>query len=49
MIAKYLIRVQMGPEIVFPAAGFMAMAVEAIYQSNEARSQLEGKNPIENP
>ena len=39
----------MGPEIVFPAAGFMAMAVEAIYQSNEARSQLEGKNPIENP
>ena len=38
MIAKYLIRVQMGPEIVFPTAGFMAMAVEAIYQSNEARS-----------
>ena len=49
MIAKYLIRVQMGPEIVFPAAGFMAMAVEAIYQSNEALSKLEGKNLIENP
>ena len=48
-VAKYLIRVQMGPEIVFPAAGFMAMAVEAIYQSSEARSQLEGKSPIENP
>ena len=39
----------MGPEIVFPAACFMAMAVEAIYQSNEARSKLEGKNFIENP
>ena len=37
----------MGPEIVFPAAGFMAMAVEAIYQSNEALTQLENKNPIQ--
>ena len=40
---------QMGPEIVFPAAGFMAMAVEAIYQSNEALAQLESKTPIEHP
>ena len=39
----------MGPEIVFPAAGFMAMAVEAIYQSNEALTQLEGKTRIEHP
>ena len=39
----------MGPEIVFPAACFMAMAVEAIYQSSEARAKLEGKNFIENP
>ncbi|KAI4264333.1 MAG: hypothetical protein L6R42_000544 [Xanthoria sp. 1 TBL-2021] len=40
---------KMGPEIVFPAAGFMAMAVEAIHQSNEALTQLEGKQPIECP
>ena len=40
---------QMGPEIVFPAAGFMAMAVEAIYQSNEALTQLESRIPIEHP
>ena len=40
---------QMGPEIVFPAAGFMAMAVEAIYQSNEALTQLETKTPIDHP
>ena len=39
----------MDPEIVFPAAGFMAMAVEAIYQSNEALVQLESKIPIEHP
>lgn len=39
----------MGPEIVFPAAGFMAMAVEAIYQSNEALTQLESKTRIEHP
>jgi hypothetical protein len=39
----------MGPEIVFPAAGFMAMAVEAIYQSNEALTRLESKTPIEHP
>lgn len=49
MIAKYLIRVQMGPEIVFPAACFMAMAVEAIYQSNEARLKPEGEKFIQNP
>ncbi|KAL8683912.1 MAG: hypothetical protein Q9186_000123 [Xanthomendoza sp. 1 TL-2023] len=40
---------KMGPEIVFPAAGFMAMAVEAIHQSNEALTQLEGKQPIDCP
>ena len=39
----------MGPEIVFPAAGFMAMAVEAIYQSNEALTQLESKPPTDHP
>ena len=39
----------MGPEIVFPAAGFMAMAVEAIHQVNEALSQLESRNPIKSP
>lgn len=31
----------MGPEIVFPAAGFMAMAVEAISQRHEALCQSE--------
>ena len=39
----------MGPEIVFPAAGFMAMAVEAIYQSNKALTRLECKPPIKRP
>ena len=37
----------MGPEIVFPAAGFMAMAVEAIHQSNEALTRLESKTFVE--
>ena len=40
---------KMGPEIVFPAAGFMAMAVEAIHQCNEALTQIEGKKPIDCP
>ncbi|KAL6716017.1 hypothetical protein ACLMJK_006979 [Lecanora helva] len=40
---------KMGPEIVFPAAGFMAMAVEAIHQVSEALSQLESKNSIKCP
>ncbi|KAL8912790.1 MAG: hypothetical protein Q9171_002248 [Xanthocarpia ochracea] len=40
---------KMGQEIVFPAAGFIAMAVEAIYQSNEALTQLESQVPIECP
>ncbi|KAL8645664.1 MAG: hypothetical protein Q9226_007199, partial [Calogaya cf. arnoldii] len=40
---------KMGPEIVFPAAGFMAMAVEAVHQSSEALVQLEGKTPIKHP
>jgi hypothetical protein len=34
----------MGQEIVFPAAGYMAMAVEAIYQSSVALGLIQGKN-----
>ncbi|RYP67662.1 hypothetical protein DL771_007129 [Monosporascus sp. 5C6A] len=34
---------KMGPEIVFPAAGFIAMAIEAIRQSTEALRTLENK------
>ncbi|KAF6820842.1 beta-ketoacyl synthase domain-containing protein, partial [Colletotrichum plurivorum] len=34
---------KMGPEIVFPAAGFVSMAIEAIRQSTEALRTLEGK------
>lgn len=37
----------MGPEIVFPAAAFMAMAVEAISQSRQALHQLEGKAELD--
>jgi hypothetical protein len=37
----------MGPEIVFPATAFMAMAVEAISQSRQALHQLEGKSKLE--
>lgn len=33
----------MGDDIVFPAAGFMAMAIEAISQTSQALSILEGK------
>ena len=39
----------MGPEIVFPAAGFMAMAVEAMSQSNQALGFNEGKGRVERP
>ncbi|KAI3555024.1 beta-ketoacyl synthase domain-containing protein [Colletotrichum abscissum] len=34
---------KMGPEIVFPAAGFIAMAMEAIRQNTEALRTLEAK------
>ena len=47
-IAKYLIRVEAGPEIVSPAVGFIILAVEAVYQSNDARSEHGGKHPIHN-
>ncbi|MCJ1391686.1 hypothetical protein MMC18_004551 [Xylographa bjoerkii] len=40
---------KMGPEIVFPAAGFMAMAVEAISQSSQALRRLEEKTEIRKP
>ncbi|KAL8895775.1 MAG: hypothetical protein Q9192_003453 [Flavoplaca navasiana] len=40
---------KMGPEIVFPAAGFMAMAVEAVHQSHQALVELEGKTAIVHP
>ncbi|KAI9676001.1 MAG: Type I Iterative PKS [Caeruleum heppii] len=40
---------KMGPEIVFPAAGFMAMGIEAMYQSSQALSAFEGKTGIEKP
>lgn len=33
----------MGPEIVFPAAAFMAMGVEAMSQVSQALNLLEGK------
>jgi hypothetical protein len=39
----------MGPDTVFPAAGFMAMAIEAIFQKTEALAVLEGATKIEKP
>ena len=39
----------MGPDTVFPAAGFMAMAIEAIFQKTEALTMLEGATNIEKP
>ena len=33
----------MGDDIVFPAAGFMAMAIEAVSQTSQALSILEGE------
>jgi hypothetical protein len=38
----------MGPEIVFPAAAFMAMGVEAMSQVSQALNLLEGK-PMPKP
>ena len=40
---------RMGTEIVFPAAGFMAMAVEAITQCNEALAITESKARLIKP
>ena len=37
----------MGDDIVFPAAGFMAMAIEAISQSGQALNTLEGEVKVE--
>ncbi len=39
----------MGPDIVFPAAGFMAMAIEAIRQKTEALVILDGKPRLKSP
>ena len=39
----------MADDIVFPAAGFMAMAIEAIYQSSVALSTLEGEAKVGRP
>ncbi|KAL3424012.1 beta-ketoacyl synthase domain-containing protein [Phlyctema vagabunda] len=38
---------KMGPQIVFPAAAFIAMAVEAISQNRQALNQLEGKPALD--
>ncbi|KAJ5238512.1 polyketide synthase [Penicillium chermesinum] len=40
---------KMGPDTVFPAAGFMAMAMEAIFQRSEALTILEDATKIEKP
>jgi Polyketide synthase dehydratase len=32
----------MGPDIVFPAAGYIAMAVEALYQTRQSINPVEG-------
>ncbi|KAH7141540.1 putative polyketide synthase [Dactylonectria estremocensis] len=40
---------KMGPDIVFPAAGFMAMAIEAVFQKAEALTIREGATKIKNP
>ena len=39
----------MGSEVVFPAAGFMAMAIEAIFQRHMALHYLEEARCIETP
>ena len=39
----------MGSDIVFPAAGFISMAIEAVSQTSVALSVLEAKPRIENP
>lgn len=40
---------KMGHEIVFPAAGFIAMGIEAMYQVSTALSELEGRKTIVRP
>ena len=40
---------KMGPEIVFPAAGFIAMGIEAMHQVSTALSKLEGRKAITRP
>jgi acyl transferase domain-containing protein len=40
---------KMGPDIVFPAAGFISMAIEAIYQRSEALHIREGEKRFANP
>ncbi|KGO72702.1 Acyl transferase/acyl hydrolase/lysophospholipase [Penicillium italicum] len=45
----WLIDHKMGPDTVFPAAGFMAMAMEAILQRSEALTILEDATKIEKP
>lgn len=39
----------MGPEIVFPAAAFMAMGIEAMRQVSQALNILEGKPAPKSP
>ncbi|KAJ5773670.1 hypothetical protein N7457_008566 [Penicillium paradoxum] len=40
---------KMGPDIVFPATGYISMAIEAIYQRSEALHILEGEKRVEKP
>lgn len=40
---------KMGPDTVFPATGYISMAIEAIYQRTEALHILEGEKKVENP
>ncbi|KAB8230322.1 uncharacterized protein BDW43DRAFT_314191 [Aspergillus alliaceus] len=40
---------KMGPDTVFPAAGYISMAIEAIYQRSEALHILEGEKKFEKP
>ena len=41
--------IQLGPDVVFPGAGFIAMAMEAIFQKTEALATLEGTAKFETP
>ncbi|KAM3497810.1 hypothetical protein MY10362_008850 [Beauveria mimosiformis] len=40
---------KMGPDTVFPATGYISMAIEAIYQRSEALHILEGEKKVETP
>ncbi|KAE8392501.1 hypothetical protein BDV23DRAFT_192476 [Aspergillus alliaceus] len=40
---------KMGPDTVFPATGYISMAIEAIYQRSEALHILEGEKKFEKP